>query len=147
MRSIQNNVYAVRKYPSNHPFSFLILIIGLLFFLLFLSFYKVEKRKSYQGIYHCEDVCYLETAIPLEEIKKAKPEQKIVMEEKSFPLKIIDFGEIDSVNATAMQYLEIEIPDLSFYENQTVDFHWLLNEQSLLSLLWNSLKGGDENVK
>lgn len=146
-RTIWENVYSLKRQKPKGNVFFLVVLASTFLCFLALFYLKFPKVSHYEGVYHCDEVCKLETVFSFQDSKELQEHQKIMIQNQEVTLQKIEFKEIEYQGNQVFQVLQLEIPNLSKNENQTVEFQFLKEDISLWNMLYQAMKGGDENVK
>lgn len=145
-KNIYDTVYSLLK---EKPKCWILYLFIFLFFLfvIFLAFVKIKQTHIYYGKYSCKKTCTIETAFTIEDVKEVNEENTIIIQNQEYPLKIVSFKEIEyqSETSSVLENVVLEVPKLSFYDNQLVEIRLFQKEKNFLQILWDTLKGGDES--
>ena len=141
----QYNIYALLHQKTKSTFYIFSLLLFLLCF-SFLFFYQIEETLSLQGLYECKkNECTLKVLMPYSHAKKLKETYELWIEPKKYPLKVKEFGNVEVIETMAYETVSLEIPKLDFYEKETVDCILIEDKKSLMEILIQTLKGGDDS--
>ena len=119
---------------------FWVIGIMILFFLLFFSFKKVYPL---QGLYYCEnETCFLDALVSYNIAKNLTQDEFLVVQKQTIPLKIREFKNLEKEGGEYVEEILFEIPKMSFFDYEPVEFHLVLQEKSLLSLFFDFFERG-----
>ena len=109
------------------------------FIIISLFFLKIPRITSFEGTYSCDSICKITASIPKDFFKEIHSTDTIVIDDELYLLKIVNH----SPNPPNYQKIIIEIPPKNFFQNQTINFQILHNNESLLQIFMRAMKGGD----
>ena len=143
-KTIWNNIYSLLKEKPKRKMFTMFIILSFLLFLLVIKEVKFSKTERVEGVYLSGTVCTIKSTIPYEIAKKLKNDMQIIIDKKVVPLKIKEFGKIDYItDSMVIQSITIEVPKLSFYEKQTIEYQIIFEKEPIYKILIKAMKGGD----
>lgn len=138
-----HNVEALkRKKPKIRIyFLFIFLLFLECFFFSFLTFPTIKK---FYGIYHCSEVCTIESLIPIDSAIYFKENNRMEINGKSFKMPKISFLEINTTqNKEVFQTIIITISKQDYYNYQMISYSIKSDDEIMWKLLWKAMKGGE----
>ena len=109
------------------------------------SFLKFSSSLEGEGIYHCNSTtCFLTTYFPLEIEKRLQTNQTILINNTEMKLDIAKIYDVTLVENVPLVKVDIKVPKQNWYLYQTVAFKIIDKKESIWTLLWKALKGGDD---
>ncbi len=145
-KSIYHNTYAILKQKPRYRIFSLCFFFLFLFFVISLFLYKIQTVYPFEGVYDCsKDICTIKTVLSYKEAKKIKNDSFLYLDKEKIPLRVKEFGNVFVEGSVAFQNLIIEVPKQKFYLKETVEVKLIQKEENLITILLNSLKGGEKN--
>ena len=144
-RNVAPNLYFYTHQKIPFFIGYVLFFFLFFLFLLFLFFFPIPKVVTGRGIYSCEEVCTISSYLPYETVKKLNEKSELFLDKQKIPLQIIEFAEMEEVNHVIYQGIVIEIPKQSYFEKETIEFTLCFQKDTFMSILWKSMKGGDES--
>lgn len=139
---MEYNLYTILSHYPHYSIikAFNVLLLSLLIFFFFAL--KIPSIKTYYG--ECSSDSNVLLYLPLAQSKMINKDSKIYLNERLISFKELTFKEKIVENKVLIQPIIIPDNDEDYHENEIIEVKIIVGKRTLLQILDDSLKGGED---